>query len=342
MNHPSVPQFEPVPEGTTRPFWSVMVPIYNCPANYLRETLQSVLCQDPGAEELQIEVIDNCSSTDDPEAIVHEIGAGRISFHRQPANVGVVENCNTCIRRARGHWVHILHGDDTVREDFYARARQGIGAFPDVGAAFCRVIYMDETSQWTGLTEPEARLPGVLGKDFAVRQFLEQRIQFVAMVVRRSTYEELGGFRPSLAHCVDWDMWKRIAMRKQIFYDPQPLACYRLHTAADTSRLIPDRRERRRRAAVHRYFLCRHSARTGPAHSARSHGGSGDPCGPPRAAAMEGWRPCHSLAPAPGGHTVQPRACGSHPHGLLFFTCLLALKPAVDGNVASAGSTPWR
>ena len=238
MNHSSVPQFEPVPEGTTRPFWSVMIPIYNCPANYLRETLQSVLCQDPGAEELQIEVIDNCSSTEDPEAIVHEIGAGRISFHRQPANVGLVENCNTCIRRARGHWVHILHGDDTVREDFYARVRQGIGAFPDIGAAFCRVIYMDETSQWTGLTEPEARSPGVLGKDFAVRQFLEQRIQFVAMVVRRSTYEELGGFRPSLAHCVDWDMWKRIAMRKHIFYDPQPLVCYRLHSAADTSRLI--------------------------------------------------------------------------------------------------------
>jgi hypothetical protein len=33
-------------------------------------------------------------------------------------------------------------------------------------------------------------------------------------------------------------MWKRIAMRKHIFYDPQPLVCYRLHSAADTSRLI--------------------------------------------------------------------------------------------------------
>ena len=127
MNHSSVPQFEPVPEGTPRPFWSVMIPIYNCPANYRQETLRSILCQDPGAEELQIEVIDNCSSTDDPEAIVHKIGAAPISFHRQPTNVGVVGNC---IRRARDHWVHILHGDDTVREDFYARVRHGIKDSP--------------------------------------------------------------------------------------------------------------------------------------------------------------------------------------------------------------------
>ena len=234
----SPPRIEPLPEGLVRPFWSVMIPIYNCPEDYLRETLLCVLQQAPGAGEMQIEVIDNCSTAGDPEAIVQEIGAGRIRFHRQPTNVGIVENFNTCIRRAHGHWVHILHGDDTVRPGFYARARWGIAANPDVGAALCRAIYMDEDGQWTGLTELEARQPGVLDEDFAGRQFVDQRIQFVAIVVRRSTYEELGGFRSSLPHCLDWDMWKRISVRKPIYYDPEPMACYRLHAAADSSRLM--------------------------------------------------------------------------------------------------------
>lgn len=232
------PSIRPLPPLTARPFWSVMIPIYNAREDYLRETLQSVLCQDPGAEEMQIEVLDNCSTAGDPEALVREIGGGRVAFHRQTHNLGIAGNFNACIERAQGRWVHILHADDTVRPEFYRRARSGIEAHPEAAAALCRIIYMDEDSQWTGLTELESRQRGVLDGGFAWRQLLDQRIQFVGMVVARSTYEELGGFRPSLPHCMDWDMWKRIALAKPIHYEPEPLACYRLHEGADSSRLI--------------------------------------------------------------------------------------------------------
>jgi hypothetical protein len=97
---------------------------------------------------------------------------------------------------------------------------------------------MDEDGQWTGLAELESRTPGVLDGSFAERQLVEQRIQFVAIVVRRTTYEDLGGFRSSLPHCLDWDMWKRIALTKAVYYDPEPMACFRLHMAADSSRLV--------------------------------------------------------------------------------------------------------
>ena len=51
---------------------------------YLQQTLESVLAQDQGADNMQIEVIDDCSTTDDPEAIVKRVGQGRISFYRNP------------------------------------------------------------------------------------------------------------------------------------------------------------------------------------------------------------------------------------------------------------------
>jgi len=232
------PPVLPPPPLAARPFWSVMIPIYNAREDYLRETLQSVLCQDPGIDEMQIEVLDNCSTIGDPEALVREIGGGRILFHRQTHNLGTGGNFNACIERARGRWVHILHGDDTVRPEFYRRARSDIEAHPEVAAALCRIIYMDEDGQWTGLSDLESRRRGVLDSGFAWRQLLDQRIQFVGMVVARSTYEELGGFRPSLPHCLDWDMWKRIALAKPIHYEPEPLACFRLHEGADSSRLI--------------------------------------------------------------------------------------------------------
>ncbi len=230
------PHIGAVPERTSRFLWSVMIPVYNC-VKYLPETLESVLAQDPGAEHMQIEVIDNCS-TDNPEVVVRDVGKGRIGFHRQPNNVGAIENFNTCIRRSSGEWVHILHGDDTVRPGFYAHARQAAIDHPHIGAIVYRFINMDEDSHWLTLPELEARAPGILGDDFFYRLFLYQRIQFAGIIVRRSVYEELGGFRVQFGHCSDWDMWKRIAAQKRIFYDPEPLACFRDHTGSDTSRAV--------------------------------------------------------------------------------------------------------
>lgn len=232
------PRIEPLTGNGARPFWSVMVPVYNCPPLYLRETLESVLLQDPGADLMQIEVIDNCSTVGDPERVVAEVGGGRIAFRRQPENVGMVENFNSCIRHAAGHWVHILHGDDTVRPGFYCRLKAGIEAHPEVGAAACRILYTDRDGQWIGLSELEARVASVLPSDFVRRQLVDQRIQFAGIAVRRTVYEELGGFSSAFFHCLDWDMWKRIALRKPIFYEPEPLACYRLHDGADSGRAM--------------------------------------------------------------------------------------------------------
>jgi glycosyltransferase involved in cell wall biosynthesis len=214
-----------------------MIPTYNC-ADFLRETLLSVLSQDPGPEQMEIEVVDDCSTKDDPEAVVQELGRGRVRFYRQPRNTGPIGNFNTCVRRSRGQWLHILHGDDTVRPGYYARARQGIEEHPEIGAVTFRYIYVFEDGHWQHLSEIESRVPGTLGEEFVQRMMLTNEIMFPAMVVRRSVYEDLGGFRSELVHCADWDMWLRTVLHRPIFYVPEPLACYRIHAAADTARLV--------------------------------------------------------------------------------------------------------
>lgn len=230
------PKISPVQQGVDRPFWSVMIPTYNC-ADYLVETLKSVLEQDPGSENMQIEVVDDCSTKDDPEAVVKEHGKGRVSFFRQPRNVGAQLNFNTCIERAKGQWVHILHGDDTVLPGCYKRFQEAIEKESTIGAAFCRIIYIDEKSNWRSFSQLERETPGILS-DCLERLVIFNYIMTPSIVVKRSVYEELGGFHLELFHSCDWDMWKRIATTYPVWYEPQPLACYRQHSNSDTLRLM--------------------------------------------------------------------------------------------------------
>ena len=228
------PPIEPVAEGVHRPCWSVMIPTYNR-TKYLSQTLTSVLKQDLGPDTMQIEVIDNCSTSPDIKA---EISSNnRVSFYRQPYNVGSVANFTTCIQRARGHLVHILHDDDVVLPGFYSHLQQAFENEPTIGAAFCRHAYIDESNHQRYLTVLERSTPGIL-PNWLPRIAVRQLIQPPAIVVRRSVYEKLGGFHPQLSHAVDWEMWKRIAAHYPVWYEPQTLAYYREHSSSDTSNLV--------------------------------------------------------------------------------------------------------
>lgn len=227
--HPenSTPAIPPVQDGP-RPFWSVMIPTYNGEA-YLGEALSGVLAQDPGRRIMQIEVVDDCSTTGDPEALVRNLAGDRVDFHRQPRNVGHSENFNTCLRRSRGEVVHLLHDDDAVRPGFYARLDPVFRDHPDVGAAFTRHLYADEDGHWGSLSKLERRTPGIL-EGWLPRIASGQRIATPSIVVRRSAYEVLGGFDPRIrVGGEDWEMWVRIASRFAVWFEPQPLAVYRVN-----------------------------------------------------------------------------------------------------------------
>jgi glycosyltransferase involved in cell wall biosynthesis len=212
-----------------------MIPTYNC-ANYLRETLASVLAQDPGPEVMQIEVVDDHSTKDDPAAVVEELGRGRVSFYQQPENVGYIRNFETCLQRSRGKWIHLLHGDDCVRESFYRKMQQLFDQHPEIGAAFCRHIFMDEHSHWQGISQLEEPKSGVLS-NYLERIVVHHLIQTPSIVVRRDVYEKLGGFdRRFVCCCEDWEMWVRIAANYPIGYEVEPLAAYRIMRAGSLTK----------------------------------------------------------------------------------------------------------
>ncbi len=186
---------------------------------------------------MQIEVMDDASTKDDPEAVVRELGQGRVAFYRHPQNVGATANFNACLARSRGHLVQVLHGDDLVLPGYYERMEELLDRNPGAGLAMCRYATIDEKGVWCSVCSVMQRDVGIApGALPAI--VVQNWTQFAAVVLRRSLIEAVGGFHSQLIHAADWDLWKRAALYQSVAYEPTILACYRMFEGNDTSRLV--------------------------------------------------------------------------------------------------------
>lgn len=231
----SPPQILPLPAGSKRSLWSVMIPAFNC-SSFLSKTLSSVLEQDPGPELMQIVVVDDCSTDADVESLVKEIGKGRIDFYRQPYNRGSLRNFETCINLSIGERIHILHGDDFVMPGFYTEMDKLFDMYPDAGAAFTGFKYVSPENMdlWPG--KKLADVEGIVEDIFDVLAE-GQVIQPPSIALKRSLYEDLGSFY-GVHYGEDWNMWVRVAAKYKMVYSPKELARYRLHPNNITTRSL--------------------------------------------------------------------------------------------------------
>jgi hypothetical protein len=148
-----------------------------------------------------------------------------VNYYRQQKNVGSLRNFETCINRAKGHLVHLLHGDDRVKDGFYRSFTNVFQEFPEVGAVFCGYSIIDEGGE-------KIRDVDILQENLGLFEgaYLKMAegvpIQFATTVVKREAYEKLGSFFGVIAG-EDWEMWTRVAKNYPIAYIPQILAEYR-------------------------------------------------------------------------------------------------------------------
>jgi glycosyltransferase involved in cell wall biosynthesis len=225
-NYNSPPAILPLKDSVSRPLWSVMIPAYNC-YNTLSETIRSVLMQDLGKDQMQIEVVDDGSSDGNVKELVEQLGKGRIEYFRKEHNEGSLANFETCINRARGKLIHLLHGDDKVRNGYYNKIGELFEKHPNVGAAFCRYTTIDNSGKVLWDHGKEMNEDGVLN-DWLYKIGSRQRLQYCTISVKREVYEKLGGFY-GVTYGEDWEMWVRIAAHYDVAYTPQILAEYRVH-----------------------------------------------------------------------------------------------------------------
>ena len=226
--------------------FSVMIPTFE-PSRSLLDAIQSVVKQcdeaaahgnDLSKDSLQITVVDDASSTVDVSSLLKESGlADHVEFVKSGKHLGLAGNWNYAVSLARADLVHLLHQDDRVERGFYQRMWQAFQEQPELGMAFCRSKIIDDKGHVIKKTSRLRWQQGVL-KAWLWRIGERQRIQCPSVVVRKATYEALGGFRSDLQQALDWEMWVRIAGKFPVWYEPRSLAVYRRHKQSESSRLL--------------------------------------------------------------------------------------------------------
>ena len=170
------------------PKFSIITPVYNPPADVLRDTIESVLRQSIGDWELWL--IDDASTAPHVWPLLEEYAGrdDRIFVAHRDGNGGISRASNDALARATGEFVRVLDHDDLLMKDSLAIVNHQL--VHHRGAVdFC---YTDEAKLM-----PD----GTIGSPFYKPDWSPERMRSHMYtghlsVMRRTLVEEVGGFRP--------------------------------------------------------------------------------------------------------------------------------------------------
>jgi glycosyltransferase involved in cell wall biosynthesis len=134
------------------PALTIGVPVFNG-AEYLESAVESVLAQSFGDFEL---IISDNASTDGTEEICRAFAARdtRVTYRRNPENVGATANFNLLVPLARGRLFKWATADDVLRPGFLGQCVAAIDADPTVVLSYTKTDFIDGDGVPLDLEDP--------------------------------------------------------------------------------------------------------------------------------------------------------------------------------------------
>jgi glycosyltransferase involved in cell wall biosynthesis len=219
---------------------SVVIPTYNS-ARFLGEAVQSVVEQT--LQDWELIVMDD-GSTDDTREVVAAFREPRIRYVHQE-NRGVSATINRGAGLARSAYIALLAADDVFLPEALEKATRAMDGPADVGFCYGQVRYMDEDGNELKLARQWPARSGIMTARQVIMEVLSLRfILPSAVILRRSSFQEVGGFDENLDYGEDTELFARLAKRYPVGYIADPLARRRKHKSAITARLDLDGQER--------------------------------------------------------------------------------------------------
>jgi glycosyltransferase involved in cell wall biosynthesis len=203
------------------PLFSVIIPCYNS-ASTLLQTLESAATQT--VKEIEIIVVDDGSSDEGPARVAEFAAADpRVRLLRQ-ANSGVSTARNRGVQESRGKFIAFLDADDLWDPRYLETHAQRFARDESLGVSFSVIRFIDAHGRASG----QVSKPRLVGLDPAEILATNPCTTCSAIVVRRTTIEEVGAFDTALRRAEDQEWLFRVSVSGwKIEGDPAPLVAYR-------------------------------------------------------------------------------------------------------------------
>lgn len=223
------------PQLAVQPKISLLLPVYNPPANFLDEMLASVSAQTYHNWELC--VVDGGSDRPETRAILQHwvLRESRIRLERLEENLGISENSNRAIALATGDFIACIDHDDLLAPFALYEMAKAIGDFPEA-----EIFYSDEDRwSWEGRRHAPFFKPEWSPELLCSFMYMGHLTAY-----RRSLVDEIGGFRKEFDLSQDYDFALRATERaRHVHHIPHVLYHWREHAASGSLGGKPEARK---------------------------------------------------------------------------------------------------
>lgn len=214
---------------STRKSIGVVLCTYNG-EKYLREQLESILCQTRAPE--QILILDDCSRDRTVEIVESFLEKdARIRLIRNETNLGYASNFEKGISLCKTDFIALSDQDDIWFHDKLERLAAELEAYPGAGIAYCNAEYMIADGTQTGISvfnkdndftnDPALARRGLLEKRWNVHgNFILMDSEMKSLILPNTIIGSHGHD--------SWICLNAFFLRRPR-YIPEPLSLYRLH-----------------------------------------------------------------------------------------------------------------